>query len=104
VLPARRRDGAADLEPPPRPVADRERPADVDIRPPARRLTGTSTPRRRGRRRRRRTFIVSSSELDLGWVHPRVGLDWVGSQIYNFCELGCVGLSFDKSDFCVNWC
>jgi len=41
VSPARRREGATAREPP-RPVTDRERPGDVDVRPPARRLHDVS--------------------------------------------------------------
>jgi len=33
--------------------------------------------------------------MDMGWVHPWVGLGWVGSEIFVF-EMGWVGFSFSN--------
>ena len=38
---------------------------------------------------------VLSSELVMGWVHPWVGLGWVGSEFFNFGGLGWVGWRLD---------
>ena len=43
------------------------------------------------------TLHLSSTDMDVGWIHPWVGLgwvglDWVGSKIFSFWWVGLVGL------------
>jgi len=41
---------------------------------------------------------TTQPDMAVGWVHPSVGLGWVGSEIFA-CEMGWVGFSYQKLIF-----